>query len=151
MDSERHVVSTPVGNLEIVTCEARLRELSFTKARPTERAMTGPLAEDLSRYFQGESTDFNDVELELADASPFERRVYEATKSVSFGRVATYGQIARAIGSPNASRAVGNALGKNPIAIVIPCHRVVASDGLGGFSAGLSYKRKLLRLEGTWP
>jgi methylated-DNA-[protein]-cysteine S-methyltransferase len=150
MSSERNVIPTPVGRLEIVTRDGRLRELSFTTAKPTRAAAYGPLGSDLTRYLSGESTDFADVALDLDGATPFERCVYEATKRVPFGKVATYGQIARAIGKPKASRAVGQALGKNPIAIVIPCHRIISSDGgLGGFSAGLPYKRKLLRLEGV--
>lgn len=150
MSPERKVIPTPVGHLEIVTHDGRLQELSFTTAKATQAPLRGPLASDLARYLRGESTDFAKIPLDLDHATPFERRVYEATKRIPFGKVATYGQIARAIGEPNASRAVGQALGKNPIAIVIPCHRVVASDGkLGGFSAGLSYKRRLLRLEGV--
>ncbi len=69
---------------------------------------------------------------------------------IPFGNVASYGQVAKAIGMQGAARAVGQALGNNPVAIVIPCHRVIASDGsLGGFSSGLNWKRKLLRHEGV--
>ena len=150
MATERNVIPTAtVGRLEIVTHEGRLQELSFTTAKPTTTRLRGPLAGELARYFRGESTDFAGVPIDLGRSTPFERRVYEATKRIPFGKVATYGQIAKAIGSPKASRAVGQALGKNPIAIVIPCHRVLASDGLGGFSGGLSHKRQLLRLEGV--
>jgi methylated-DNA-[protein]-cysteine S-methyltransferase len=150
MSPVRNVIPTKVvGPLEVVTHEGRLQELSFTTAKPTTSRLDGPLGGELARYFRGESTDFAAVPMDLDGSTPFERRVYAATKRIPFGKVATYGQIAKAIGEPNASRAVGNALGKNPIAIVIPCHRVVASDGLGGFSGGLSHKRQLLRLEGV--
>jgi len=74
--------------------------------------------------------------------------VWKALRRIPAGQVRTYGQIARAIGKPNAARAVGNACGRNPIPIVVPCHRVVSSRGIGGFGLGLSLKRKLLALEG---
>lgn len=89
------------------------------------------------RYFAGEPSSFEDLPLDLNDCTEFERTVYAATRAIPFGKVATYGQIAKAIGKPGAARAVGRALGRNPISIVIPCHRVVASDGLGGFTGGI--------------
>ncbi|MFQ5945626.1 MAG: methylated-DNA--[protein]-cysteine S-methyltransferase, partial [Anaerolineae bacterium] len=83
--------------------------------------------------------------------TPFQAQVLRATLSVPHGRVASYGEIARRAGNPGASRAVGGALSRNPIPIVIPCHRVIASDGsLGGYSSGTHIKERLLRLEGSW-
>ncbi len=87
--------------------------------------------------------------MDLSGCTPFERRVYEATRAIPFGKVATYGQIAKVIGRPRSQRAVGNALGKNPIGIVIPCHRVVGFDSLGGYTGGLEHKKRLLRFEGV--
>ena len=78
----------------------------------------------------------------------FERRVYDAVKTIPRGEVRTYGWVARRIGRPLAARAVGNALNKNPFAPAVPCHRVVAAGGLGGFARGLAAKKKLLRSEG---
>jgi O-6-methylguanine DNA methyltransferase len=145
---ERRVLATPLGNVELVTKGQRLRELSFTRAAPT-RATSDAISAEIQEYFRGRRKDLRDIPLDLEQSTPFERRVYEATRQIPFGKVATYGQIAKAIGNPKAQRAVGQALGKNPIGIVIPCHRVVASDGLGGFTGGVEHKRKLLRFEGV--
>ncbi|MBI2058609.1 MAG: MGMT family protein [Nitrospirae bacterium] len=126
----------------------------------------------LNRYFRGRHVDFGSLDLDLSGASSFQRRVYRVLKSMPRGEVRTYGWIASRIGKPNASRAVGRALGANPLPILLPCHRVVASlafsrghpgrietwqvraslltpaNGLGGFSCGLDIKRRLLELEG---
>jgi O-6-methylguanine DNA methyltransferase len=81
---------------------------------------------------------------------PFQRAVLTAIQKIPFGETRSYGWVARAIGKPRASRAVGQALGANPIPIIIPCHRIIASDGsLGGYGGGLPLKRKLLTLEGA--
>jgi len=148
----RRVLETPIGGVEIRTDGRRLKALSLTSARPTQGGDRDALFEELERYFRGEPVTFADVDVDLTGSTEFEREVYKATRAIPFGKVATYGQIAKAIGRPNAQRAVGQALGKNPTSIVIPCHRVVASDGgLGGFTGGLHWKRKLLRLEGILP
>ncbi|HEY7587527.1 MAG TPA: methylated-DNA--[protein]-cysteine S-methyltransferase [Thermoplasmata archaeon] len=147
---ERQILATPIGGVEIVTEGGRLRELSFTDAKPTARVPKGPIAKELLRFFQGRLRDLRDIPVDLSESTEFERQVYEATRQIPFGEVATYGQIAKAIGKPKAQRAVGQALGRNPVGVVIPCHRVVASDGgLGGFTGGLRWKRKLLRHEGV--
>ena len=78
----------------------------------------------------------------------FENRVYNVVKKIPRGKVETYGWVAKKIGSPRAARAVGQALRKNPYAPVVPCHRVVAANGLGGFAGGLAKKKRLLRSEG---
>lgn len=145
---ERQVFATPLGNVELVTDAERLRGLSFTRAKPT-RGPSGRIGSEVREYFAGRRRDLRNIPLDLSASTPFEREVYEAAQQIPFGKVATYGQIAKAIGRPNAQRAVGNALGKNPIGIVIPCHRVVGWDSLGGFTGGLEHKRKLLRFEGV--
>lgn len=106
----------------------------------------------LLRYFQGEKVDFEDVgiEIELKDYSGFERMVYFTVRSISYGTIWSYRDVAEKIGNPRAYRAVGNALGKNPVPIIIPCHRVIRSNGsVGGFSAGKEWKNKLLQMEKT--
>ncbi len=102
----------------------------------------------LEAYFLGERTAF-DLPLDLR-GTPFQKRVWEEVARIPYGETRTYGYIAGQIGRPWAARAVGQAVGRNPVVIVVPCHRVVAADGtLGGFSSGLWRKRALLALEGV--
>jgi len=111
-----------------------------------------PFVEQLQTYFADASYRF-ELPLDLDRLTPFQVMVLQAARRIPSGSVSTYGQIAQAIGSPKASRAVGQALGRNPVPIVIPCHRVIASDGsLGGYSGGggLQSKRFLLGLEGIF-
>jgi len=101
-------------------------------------------------HLDGQMQDFHSIPLDLEGLPPFHRKVYEALRQVPAGATVSYGQLARQAGSPNGSRAVGQAMAKNPIPIIVPCHRVLASAGkIGGFSAfgGLSLKEKLLTLE----
>jgi methylated-DNA-[protein]-cysteine S-methyltransferase len=103
----------------------------------------------LDSYFSGETRRF-DVQLDWRLIGPFARRVLNYTSRIPYGRSASYGTVARDIGAPNASRAVGNALAGNPIPVVIPCHRVLRSGGaLGGYGGGIDRKRWLLNLEQT--
>lgn len=144
-----YILNTPFGGVEVQTEGGRLTELNLTDARGTRTPRKDRVAAALARYFRGERVTFEDLEVDLGGATPFQQRVYEATRAIPYGKVATYGQIAKAIGKPNAQRAVGQALNRNPVAIVIPCHRVVASDGIGGFGSPSHWKRDLLRLEGA--
>ena len=90
-----------------------------------------------------------DLPLDLEDNTPFQMKVWQALRAIPYGRVRSYGWVARKIGKPRAARAVGSACGANPVPLLVPCHRVVAGDGsLGGFSGGLLNKRRLLKLEG---
>jgi methylated-DNA-[protein]-cysteine S-methyltransferase len=111
--------------------------------------MTGEVADQLAAYFAGTLREFT-VPVDLAAASDFTRRVLEATARIPYGATRTYGDIAAAIGMPGATQAVGNALGANPVPIVVPCHRVVRADGsMGWFTGGAHIKRALLDLEGV--
>lgn len=102
--------------------------------------------EQLEAYFAGELFTF-DLRLEF-EGTPFQRRVWEALRSIPYGETRTYGEIAMQIGSPTAFRAVGLANGHNPIAVIVPCHRVIGANGsLTGFGGGLERKRTLLELE----
>jgi len=104
-------------------------------------------AKRLAAYFAGERVNF-DCRVEPTNASEFDRRVWESAREIGYGEIRTYGWIAERIGNKGASRAVGSALGRNPVPLIIPCHRVVRSDGgLGGFSSGLRWKIRLLELE----
>ncbi len=104
------------------------------------------------RHLRGELQDFRDIAVDLEDVEPFAKRVYEIAREIPPGETRTYGDIAKAIGQPYAAQAVGQALGSNPIPLIIPCHRVLAIGGrLGGFSApgGFATKEKLLEIEGA--
>jgi methylated-DNA-[protein]-cysteine S-methyltransferase len=106
----------------------------------------------LQRYFQGERTDFSDIPLDISSLAPFRQKVLCMIRTLAFGEIRSYGQVAELCGSPRAARAVGGALAANPIPVIIPCHRVVASTGrLTGFSApgGVLAKKVLLQLEGV--
>jgi methylated-DNA-[protein]-cysteine S-methyltransferase len=101
-------------------------------------------------YFSGEATSFDDVELELDGWTPFQLDVLRALRAVPYGEVVSYGDLARLAGHPRAQRAAGTFCAGNRFAVVVPCHRVVAADGLGSYgSLGLDYKRRLLELEGV--
>jgi methylated-DNA-[protein]-cysteine S-methyltransferase len=105
------------------------------------------LKQQLNEYFEGKRTQF-DWELDISTGTEFQQKVWQAMKKIPYGKSLSYGELARKIGKPKASRAVGNACAKNPIPILIPCHRVLGSQGkLGGFSAGLMIKKALLDRE----
>lgn len=108
-----------------------------------------PVARELRAYFAGMAREFT-TPVDLSGLPPFRRKVLEALCSVPFGATVTYGELARRAGNPRAARAVGQAVGANPVPVVVPCHRVLAAGGrLGGFGLGLDAKRKLLALEGV--
>ena len=149
-------MDTPIGTLLIAGEEDAVRLIAFPrsgKARRPEAGWTesasGALAEtvrQLREYFAGKRTDFD---LPLApQGTAFQQKVWRKLQEIPYGKTISYGELARLIGNPKASRAVGSANGRNQIPIVIPCHRVIASGGgLGGFGGGLPTKTKLLDLE----
>jgi methylated-DNA-[protein]-cysteine S-methyltransferase len=101
----------------------------------------------LEEYFAGERTEF-DIAMEL-DGTKFQKQVWTELSRIPYGTTISYGELARRVGRPKGPRAVGQANGKNPIPIIVPCHRVVASDGIGGYGGGLPMKRALLAIEGV--
>ncbi|NNN07640.1 MAG: methylated-DNA--[protein]-cysteine S-methyltransferase [Acidimicrobiaceae bacterium] len=105
-------------------------------------------ARQLREYFEGSRTSF-DVTLSPMPATAFQRDVWRALQSLPYGSVATYSQVAQLVGRPRAARAVGNANHANPWPVIVPCHRVVAGHGLGGYGGGQDIKRYLLTLEGV--
>lgn len=154
-------IPSPLGPLVAVFTRRGLRRLALGRKRTPKGLLAGledlgsgkgPIArrlvEELSRYFAGEPVRFDVLPLDLSAGTAFQRRVWRALRRVPFGATIAYGELARKAGCPGAARAVGQAVGANPIPVVIPCHRVIRSDGgLGGFSAGLGIKRRLLRHE----
>jgi methylated-DNA-[protein]-cysteine S-methyltransferase len=146
-------MNSPVGELLLVGDETALRGLHFPNHRyPLRRdyrsacePFTG-VREQLEQYFAGERREF-DLPLEL-DGPAFHRRVWEALLTIPYGETRSYREIAAQVGDPGSARAVGFANGRNPIAIVVPCHRVIGADGsLTGYGGGLPRKRQLLDLE----
>lgn len=109
-----------------------------------------PYFAQLRQYFAGERREFT-VPLDLR-GTEFQLRCWHALLRIGYGEIRTYAQLAREVGSPKGFRAVGAANGANPVSVIVPCHRVIASNGtLGGYGGGLEVKEKLLRLEGAWP
>jgi methylated-DNA-[protein]-cysteine S-methyltransferase len=158
------VVESPLGPLYMAARSGRLYSVDFgveeagflagldplarTERNPEALA---PFAGQLHAYFHDARFQF-DLPLDLARMTPFQQNVLTTIRRIPVGTVWTYGQVACAIGKPKASRAVGQALGRNPVPIVIPCHRVIAGDGgLGGYSGGggVASKRLLLQMEGV--
>ena len=146
---------TPIGRLLLAGDDAGLRHIDFERGRyPTPvgddwerrpRAF-GEVRAQLAAYFAGQLTAFD---LQLAPrGTPFQLAVWQELRAIPYGATTSYGEIARRLGSGTASRAVGAANGRNPLPIVVPCHRVIGADGsLTGFGGGLPLKQRLLALE----
>lgn len=146
------VMSSPLGELALgVDPEERLVEIRLDGRHgdgPHDTVRCGVARAQLREYFAGHRREFT---LPLAPrGTPFQLRVWRELRQIPFGAVRNYGDIARAIGQSGAARAVGQANASNPLPIVIPCHRVIASNGsIGGYSGGLAVKYRLLGLEGV--
>ncbi|SEG80362.1 methylated-DNA-[protein]-cysteine S-methyltransferase [Saccharopolyspora kobensis] len=155
MHPVKTVIDSPVGPLTLVGVGGALTGVYMERQRhrPPEEsfgerddAAFGPVVEQLGEYFAGRLTDF-DLPLELV-GTPFQRVVWAALCEIPYGETVSYGELAELIGRPTASRAVGLANGKNPISIIVPCHRVVGSNGdLTGYGGGVERKRSLLDFE----
>jgi methylated-DNA-[protein]-cysteine S-methyltransferase len=153
------VAWSPLGLMRLRLPEAD-RAATETRLRtqaPTARAGDPPppiarVITSIRHYLDGTPVDFSAVPIDLAGVPPFHRRVYDAARAVGWGQTVSYGELARQAGSPGAARAVGQALARNPVAIVIPCHRILAGGRkVGGFTAfgGIVTKTCLLALEGV--
>jgi methylated-DNA-[protein]-cysteine S-methyltransferase len=150
--SERGVTRLQLPERTPSATERRLRAGSADGGGGVPPAPVREAMAMLERYFAGERVDFASVALDLGGVGPFHRKVYDVARSLGWGQTASYGDLARQAGSPGAARAVGQAMGHNPVPIVIPCHRVLASGRkIGGFSAygGALTKERLLALEGV--
>ena len=143
--------SSPVGILEIKSTECYITQLLFKEyAGTSSDVIPGVLKEcirQLDEYFSGNLQNFS---LPLApEGTHFQQSVWKALQTIPYGQTISYKQLAEKVENPKACRAVGTANGRNPIAIIIPCHRVIAADGsLGGYAGGLDTKTTLLRIEG---
>jgi methylated-DNA-[protein]-cysteine S-methyltransferase len=147
------VIDSPVGPVTLAAIDGRLSGLYLDRQRHAPPPLGEPDAdgfagavEQLRAYFAGELTEF-DLPLALV-GTPFQRRVWEFLCTIPFGETMTYGEVAEQLGTPSGARAVGAANGRNPISIVVPCHRLVGSTGsLTGYGGGLDRKRYLLAFE----
>jgi methylated-DNA-[protein]-cysteine S-methyltransferase len=148
-------MQSPIGTLTLVADNSGLRQINFGKNgsaseldpswQEDSSALREPIRQ-LRAYFAGELEDFD---LRLApEGTPFQQKVWDALLNIPYGKTISYGELAKRIGNPSASRAVGLANGSNPIPIIIPCHRVIGANGkLTGYGGGLPIKEKLLALE----
>ena len=158
-------VDSPLGPLVVAATPKGLVRVSYTEFRGEDEvledlvrrvsprvleapAKLDPVRRELDEYFDGRREEF-DLPIDWSYLAGFTREVLRATAAIPFGDVSTYAGVAEAAGSPRAVRAAGNALGANPMPVVVPCHRVLRSGGaLGGYTGGLERKEFLLRLEG---
>jgi len=146
------ILGSTTGLLRVTLPRRSTREIHQLLGISPDRATLSPhrfqdLMERLRAYFAGHKVDFPD-RLDLSAATAFQREVWKATRLIPYGETRSYAWVAAQIGKPKAVRAAGQALGRNPLPVIIPCHRVLASNGgLGGFSGGLEMKRFLLHLE----
>jgi methylated-DNA-[protein]-cysteine S-methyltransferase len=153
-------IDTPLGALTLAATARGLALAWFDGQAHRSDEVAAPLQPDnemlrqakreFDEYFAGRRHEFS-VPLDPA-GTEFQQRVWRALLQIPIGRLGTYGDIARELGVPAAARAVGAAIGRNPISIIVPCHRVVGRDGsLTGYAGGLPRKQALLQLEGAWP
>ncbi len=148
-------IDSPVGGLRLVAEELGLRTVWFLRGRSKEApdkdwkedaAFFVDVVRQLRAYFAGELREF-EIPL-LMEGTDFQKRVWKSLQTIPYGQTISYGELAKKIGDPKAVRAVGAANGQNPIPIIVPCHRVIGSNGsLTGFGGGLENKKKLLELE----
>jgi len=150
-----HLLDTPLGTLQLVSNGEHLQKIHFPGMHSTTYgteqridAVLSACVDQLTEYFAGKRRDF-DLPLR-AGGTEFQQQVWSALVDIPYGELRSYQDIANAIGKPKAVRAVGAANGRNPLPIVVPCHRVIGSDGsLTGFAGGLAMKTQLLTLEGA--
>jgi methylated-DNA-[protein]-cysteine S-methyltransferase len=149
IDSFYDIFESPIGFLYLLFQENKLRGICFRKPSEIIRRGSAPslIKKELREYFDNGREEFTQPIL-FIKGTEFEKTVWLALKEIPYGETKTYKWLSEKIGKPAASRAVGQALSKNPLPIVLPCHRVIESDGsLGGYSAGTNIKRRLLDIE----
>ena len=150
--NERAIVGLQLPDTTADKTRARLRQRWTAAVEALPTPMVQQAIDRIRALLDGEPVDLGDVPLDLEGAPEFHRRVYAVARTIPPGHTMTYGEIARRLGAPHESREVGQALGRNPVAIIVPCHRVLGADGkMGGFSAqgGVATKRRILEIEGA--
>ncbi|MBC7326767.1 methylated-DNA--[protein]-cysteine S-methyltransferase [bacterium] len=143
-----YAIRTRFGWCEVSASYKGLCSLSKPQEVPIDGYKYHELEEALEEYFSGRVVDFSIFPVDLSSLTPFQRSVLEEVRNIKWGGVAFYEEIGERLGGNNLARAVGQALARNPLPIIIPCHRVIRKDGsLGGFTWGLEWKVRLLELE----
>ncbi len=149
IDSFYDTFDSPVGALYLIFAGEALCGIDFTKPvdLPRKSSHSIPLHKELKEHFKHGKDNFNQA-ISFTKGTEFDHSVWMTLKEIPFGETRTYKWLAGKIGRPNAFRAVGQSLGRNPIPIILPCHRIIESNGsIGGFSAGIDIKRRLLEIE----
>ncbi len=146
-----HELPTPTPRAAPRGGDARAPAVTVAGPGARDRDDSVPeVARRIARFFAGEQVEFGDVAIDLDWCTPFQRSVAETLRAVPYGETVTYGELAALAGYPNAGRAAGTFCAGNRLPLIVPCHRVVAADGIGGYgSLGVGYKRRLLELEGA--
>lgn len=145
-------VETPAGIVEIGVDDDSLVSLVFVDETDAPAVDPSGILDALRAYFAGDLGVLGEVRVRFDRGSPFQREVWNALRTIPVSETISYAELARRVGRPSAFRAVGSANGQNPVSVVVPCHRVIASDGtLGGYGGGLERKRWLLAHEGATP
>ena len=147
---------SPIGCIDIIAEGNQILRASFSEVEPPSGPTFPPTHPVLARtiklldlYFAGGPIDFAEISVQLVYATDFQQQVWKAIQQIPHGEVRSYQRIADQIGRPKSARSIGNAVGANPVSILIPCHRVIRSNGaLGGYGGGIERKRQLLALEG---
>ncbi len=146
------ILASPIGILAVTLPQTTRQQAFALLGEPAKQAKSSlAIFSDITRrfqdYYSGKKTTFPD-KLDFSNATAFRKQVWQAAQQIPNGETRSYGWLAKQIGKPQAARAVGQALGKNPFLIIVPCHRIIAGDGtLGGFGCGLPAKQKLLEME----
>ena len=142
-----NAVSSPLGNIYLVMLDDKLINVSFLRPKCSKGACPNGIKAQFRSYFSGDLRKF-DVKMDFLSGTQFERAVWMSLKKVAYGETRSYKWLAQETKRPNAARAVGNALTKNPFPIILPCHRIIESDdSLGGYTFGTDKKRRLLDME----
>lgn len=143
-----HDMNSPLGVLRLTFNESGIRSLDFVRkiAHKSKHHLAKKTEDQLEEYFLGKRLSF-DLPIDLNCGTEFQNKVWSHLQKIPYGKVLTYQELAVGLKCPQGQRAVGGANGKNPLPIIIPCHRVVSKSGLGGYSGGIHIKEYLLKLE----
>lgn len=149
MTENEFVLPAFKGGISLTVKNGKIFEVSLRDSPPTKVGGSGKVVRDLRSYFSGNIVNFRGYDVNFSGYTDFQKRVLKATQRIPYGKTMSYKEVAEVVGSPKAARAVGQVMARNRTCIFIPCHRVVGTDGIGGFTGSIEWKRDLLRLEGS--